>query len=87
MKAVGIAVALGCMFVGWWTASLSNPSQKIPGLVLVGYGFAILALALLGKNAVLKWFLVGPAVLLIVLYSLPMSFWQWVGLAKGPDGG
>jgi uncharacterized membrane protein len=81
MRALGIGVACVCIFLGWWTASLPNTSQKIPGLILAGFGVAILFLTMLGRYAVVKWILIGAAVLLLVAYALPMSFWEFLGLA------
>ena len=81
MRAIGVGVACICIFLGWWTASLPNVSQKIPGIILAGYGAAILILTILGKDAVVKWMLIGAAILLLVAYALPMSFWKLLGLA------
>jgi hypothetical protein len=81
MRAIGIGIACVCILLGWWTASLPNASQKIPGLIMAGYGVAILILTILGKDAVVKWMLIGTAVLLLVVYALPMSFWKFLGLA------
>jgi hypothetical protein len=81
MKAIGIGVACVCLFLGLWTASLPNVSQKIPGLILVGYGAAIFILTILGKVGLVKWMLIATAVLLFVAYALPMSFWELLGLA------
>ena len=81
MRTIAIGVACICMFLGWWTASLPNASQKIPGIILAGYGAAILILTILGKDAVVKWMLIGAAILLLVAYALPMSLWEFLGLA------
>jgi hypothetical protein len=81
MRAIGIGVACLCIILGSWTASLPNASQKIPGLILAAYGAAILILTILGRNVVVKWMLIGAAVLLLVAYALPMSFWEFLGLA------
>jgi hypothetical protein len=81
MRTIGIGVACVCIFLGWWTASLPNVSQKIPGIVLAGFGAAILVLTILGKDTVVKWMLIGAAILLLVAYALPMSFWEFLGLA------
>jgi hypothetical protein len=81
MRAIAIGVACVCILLGCWTASLPNVSQKIPGLMLTAYGAAIIVLTFLGKDPVVKWMLIAAAVLLVVAYSLPMSFWRFVGLA------
>ena len=82
MKAIGIIIALVCMLLGWWTASLPNASQKLPGYIMVGYGIGVVALVLLGRDKLLAWILIGTGVLLVVAYALPMSFWEFVGLAE-----
>ena len=84
MRAIAICVASACIFLGWWTASLPNVSQTIPGLMLTAYGAAIIVLTILGKDSVVKWMLIAAALLLVVAYSLPMSFWRFVGLADKP---
>jgi hypothetical protein len=84
MRAIAIGVACVCIVLGWWTESLPNVSQKVPGLMLAAYGAAIVMLTLLGKDAMVKWMLIAAAVLLVVAYSLPMSFWRFVGLADKP---
>jgi hypothetical protein len=81
MRAIGIVSACVCIFVGWWTASLPNVSQRIPGILLVGYGVVILVLTMLGKDTVVKWTLLGSAALVLVAYALPKSFWRLVGLS------
>jgi hypothetical protein len=84
MRAIGIVVACVCIVLGWWTASLPNASQKLPGVMLAAYGAAIVVLVFLGKGTAVKWMLIVPAVLLIIVYSLPMSFWRLLGLADKP---
>ena len=80
MKVIGIAVALVCIFLGWWTASLPNVSERTPGRLIVAYGLVILVLSLFGKGEVVRWILLATGLLLIVAYSLPMSFWGFFGL-------
>jgi hypothetical protein len=81
MRTVGIAVACICILLGWWTASLPNASQKLPGIIMAAFGVAILVLTILGKDTIVRWMLIGATILVVVAYSLPMSFWRFVGLA------
>jgi len=81
MRTIAIAVACICIFLGWWTASLPNASQKLPGIIMAAFGVAILVLTFLGKDAIVRWMLIGSTVVLVIAYALPMSFWRFVGLA------
>jgi hypothetical protein len=36
---------------------------------------------MLGKVGLVKWMLIGAAVLLFIAYALPMSFGEFLGLA------
>ncbi len=85
MKAFGIIVAIICILLGWWTASLSDPSQRVLGKIVAGFGVAILVLSLLGRERITAFLLIGTAILLLIAYMLPMSFWQSVGLAERSD--
>jgi hypothetical protein len=82
MRTIGIVCACVCIVLGWWTASLPNTSQRLPGVILAGYGATILILTILGKATVVKWMLLGAAILAFVAYALPMSFWRFLGLAN-----
>ena len=84
MKTFGVIVALISMFIGLWTAALPNVSQKLPGYLLVGYGVVVLILALIGRDTLLKILLAGTAILVLVAYALPMSFWERAGLVERP---
>jgi 4-amino-4-deoxy-L-arabinose transferase-like glycosyltransferase len=85
MKAFGIIVAIICILLGWWTASLPDPSQRVLGKIVAVFGVAILLLSLLGRERITAFLLIGTAILLLIAYMLPMSFWQSVGLAERSD--
>src|SRR3954463_1627362 len=83
MKSVVIVSAVLLALFGFLAAATSpNPSDHLAGKVLIAIaaGFIVLALFCPPKVTVSIYF--GAIVLVIVAYSLPMSFWRSAGLAK-----
>ena len=83
MKSVVIVSAILLALVGFFAAATSpNPSDHLAGKVLIAIaaGFVVLALYAPPKMTAVVYF--GSIALVIVAYSLPISFWRAVGLAK-----
>jgi hypothetical protein len=83
MKSVVIVSAGLLALLGFLVSATSpNPSDHLAGkiLIAIAVGFALLALYAPPKMTAAVYF--GAIVLTILAYSLPMSFWRSVGLAK-----
>ena len=82
MKSIVMISAVLLALVGFFASATSpNPSDHLAGklLIAVAVGFALLAW--LAPPRVTGWIFYGSVALVVVSYSLPMSFWRAVGLA------
>lgn len=85
MKTVVIISAVLLALVGYLASAASpNPSDHLAGKVLIAIAAGFILLALFAPPKVTAWVYFGAIALVIVAYSLPMSFWRSVGLAKEP---
>jgi hypothetical protein len=83
LKSVVIVSAILLALVGYLASSTSpNPSDHLAGKVLIAIAAGFVALALYAPPKVTASVYFGSIALVIVAYSLPMSFWRAVGLAK-----
>jgi hydrogenase-4 membrane subunit HyfE len=83
LKSVVIVSAVLLALIGFFASATSpNPSDHLAGKVLIAIaaGFVVLALCAPPKITASVYF--GAIALVVVAYSLPMSFWRAVGLAK-----
>lgn len=83
MKHVVVVSAVLLALVGFFASAASpNPSDHLAGKILIAIaaGFVVLALYAPPKVTAVVYF--GAIALVIVAYSMPMSFWRAVGLAK-----
>jgi hypothetical protein len=83
MKSVVIVSAVLLALFGFLASATSpNPTDHLAGKILIAIaaGFVVLALYAPPKVTALIYF--GSIALVILAYSLPMSFWRAVGLAK-----
>lgn len=86
MKGVVIVSAVLLAIVGYLASAASpNPSDHLAGKVLIGIALGFVLLALFAPPRLTAWAYFGAIALVIIAYSLPMSFWRSVGLAKGPS--
>ena len=86
MKAIAFLSAGAFILLGLLSLSVPNANEKAAAPFLLGFGLLLLIVAFLASKVFLKWFLGGLLLLVVVAYSLPMSFWQLVGLAEKPEG-
>jgi hypothetical protein len=63
-------------------AGLPNAKQPVWAVILLTFGVASLLMAFLADEAALRWFLLGSVGFVVLIYSLPRSFWIIVGLAE-----
>jgi hypothetical protein len=83
LKSVVIVSAILLALVGYLASATSpNPSDHLAGKVLIAIAAGFVALALYAPPKVTASVYFGSIALVIVAYSLPMSFWRAVGLAK-----
>lgn len=81
-RLVIVSAVLLALFGFLASATSPNPSDHLAGKVLIAIaaGFVLLAMYAPPKLTASVYF--GAIALVIVAYSLPMSFWRSVGLAK-----
>src|SRR3954463_14157716 len=83
MKSVVIVSAVLLALFGFLAAATSpNPSDHLAGKVLIAIAVGFIALALFTPPKVTASIYFGAIALVIIAYSLPMSFWRSFGLAK-----
>jgi len=83
LKSIVIVSAALLALVGFLASATSpSASDHLAGkiLIAIAVGFVLLALYAPPKVTAAAYF--GSIALVIVAYSLPMSFWRSVGLAK-----
>jgi hypothetical protein len=83
LKSIVIVSAALLALVGFFASAASpSPSDHLAGkiLIAIAIGFVLLALYAPPKVAAAAYF--GFIALVIIAYSLPMSFWRAAGLAK-----
>ena len=87
MKTVVIISAVLLALVGFLASATSpNPSDHLAGKVMIAIAVGFALLAWLAPPKVTAWVFFGSIALVVVAYSLPMSFWRAVGLAdKAPQ--
>ena len=82
MRSVVIVSAALLALVGFLASAASpNPSDHLAGKVLIAIAVGFALLAWFGPPKVTAWVFCGSIALVVVAYSLPMSFWRAVGLA------
>lgn len=83
MKSVVITSAVLLAIVGFLASATSpNPSDHLAGKVLIAIAIGFVLLAWYAPPKVTAAIYFGAIALVIVAYSVPMSFWRAVGLAK-----
>ena len=83
MKIVVVVSAMLLALIGFLGSATSpNPSDHLAGKVLIAIAAGFILLALYGPPKVTASIYFGAIALVVVAYSLPMSFWKMVGLAK-----
>jgi hypothetical membrane protein len=83
VKSVVIVSAILLALVGFFASATSpNPSDHLAGKILIAIAVGFVLLALYAPPRVTASVYFGAIALVIVAYSLPMSFWRFVGLAK-----
>ena len=83
MKSIVIVSAVLLALVGFFASATSpNPSDHLAGKVLITIAVGFVLLALYAPPKVTAGAYFGSIALVIVAYTLPMSFWRAVGLAK-----
>ena len=82
MKSVVMISAVLLALVGFFASATSpNPSDHLAGKVLIAVAVGFALLAWFAPPKVTAWIFYGSIALVVVAYSLPMSFWRAVGLA------
>jgi hypothetical protein len=80
---VVIISAVLLAIVGFLASATSpNPSDHLAGKIFIAIAAGFVVLALYAPPKVTASVYFGSIALVIVAYSLPMSFWRAVGLAK-----
>jgi hypothetical protein len=64
------------------SATSPNPADHLAGKIIIAIAAGFVALALFAPPRITAWIYFGAIALVVVAYSLPMSFWQAVGLAE-----
>lgn len=83
MKSVVITSAVLLAIVGFLASATSpNPSDHLAGKVLIAIAIGFVLLAWYAPPKVTAAVYFSAIALVVVAYSLPMSFWRSVGLAK-----
>ena len=83
MKSVVIVSAVLLAIMGFLASAASpNPSDHLAGKIIIAIAVGFVVLALYAPPKVTAAIYFGSIALVIVAYSLPMSFWRSVGLAK-----
>jgi hypothetical protein len=83
MKSVVIVSAVLLAIVGFLGSATSpNPSDHLAGKILIAIAIGFVVLAFYASPRVTAFVYFGAIALVVVAYSLPMSFWRTVGLAK-----
>jgi hypothetical protein len=83
LKAVVIVSAVLLALFGFLASATSpNPADHLAGKILIAIAVGFVLLALYARPKVTASIYFGAIALVIVAYSLPMSFWRAVGLAK-----
>ena len=83
MKSVVIVSAVLLALFGFLASATSpNPSDHFAGKVLIAIAAGFVVLALYAPPRVTASIYFGAIAFVIVAYSLPMSFWRAMGLAK-----
>ena len=83
LKTIVIVSAMLLAMLGFIAGATSpNPSDHLAGKVIVAIAAAFALLAWFAPPRVTAWVYFGSIALVVVAYSLPMSFWNAVGLAK-----
>jgi hypothetical protein len=59
-----------------------NPSDQLAGKILIAIAAGFVLLALYAPTKVTASIYFGALALVVIAYSLPMSFWRMMGLAK-----
>jgi len=81
-KIVMISAALLALFGFFASASSPNPSDHLAGKILIAIAVSFALLAWFAPPKVTAWIFFGSIAIVVVAYSLPMSVWRAVGLAK-----
>lgn len=63
-------------------ASSPNPNDHLAGKILIAIAVGFALLAWFAPPKVTAWIYFGSIAMVVVAYSLPMSFWRAVGLTK-----
>jgi hypothetical membrane protein len=83
VKSVVIVSAILLALVGFFASATSpNPSDHLAGKILIAIAVGFVVLALYAPPKVTASLYFGAIALVVVAYSLPMSFWRAVGLAE-----
>ena len=83
MKSVVIVSAILLELIGFLASATSpNPSDHLAGKVLIAIAAAFVALAFYAPPKVTASVYFSAIAVVVVAYSLPISFWRAVGLAK-----
>jgi hypothetical protein len=60
----------------------ASASDRLAGKIMIAIAVGFVLLALFAPRKVTAWIYFGSIAFVIAAYSLPMSFWRAVGLAK-----
>jgi hypothetical protein len=83
LKALVIVSAVLMGIVAWFASATSpNPSDHFAGKILMGIAAGFVALAVFAPPKITAWVYFGSIALVAIAYTLPMSFWRMVGVAK-----
>jgi uncharacterized membrane protein YedE/YeeE len=83
LKSIVIISAVLLALLGFFASATSpNPSDHLVGMILFAIAAGFVVLALYAPPQVTASVYFGAIALVVVAYSLPMSFWRAVGLAK-----
>lgn len=83
MKAAVIISAVLLALVGYFVSGASpSRSDHLAGKIMIAIAVGFVLLALFAPRKVTASIYFGSIALVVVAYSLPMSFWRMVGLAK-----
>jgi len=83
VKWVVIVSAALVALVAWFAAATSpNPTDHLAGKIIVAIAAGFVAMAIWAPPKVTAWVYFVTVALLVLVYTLPLSFWRAVGLAK-----
>ncbi len=77
-----VSAVLLAIFAWFASATSPNPSDHLAGKILIGIAVAFVALAVFAPPRITAWIYFASIALVVIAYSLPISFWRTVGLEK-----